>query len=77
MRICDICEEKGAIYKTSSVINTKGNYKELELCGTCWRELQKRRDDYALQAYEETVRAMKGEIPRKSHWWNWFCWRGE
>lgn len=74
MRICDICKTRESNYTTTATINDNGLCEEVELCGLCYRELNYREDRARHQAYEETVKAMTGEIPRKSHWWDMFSW---
>lgn len=71
MRICDICGSKHTSYNTTAVTGNN-TYKELELCLSCFNELQKREHYHRIQAYEETVQAMTGKIPRKAHWWDMF-----
>jgi protein-arginine kinase activator protein McsA len=74
MRICDICKKNNAKYNTMAVVKDDGTTQELELCGRCYQELVCREDLHMHQAYEETVKAITGEIPRKFHWWNMFSW---
>lgn len=74
MKICDICKTNPAGYNDIAVIENNGNTKELELCGKCWREFHHREILHKCQAYEETVKTVTGELPRKSHWWNMFGW---
>ena len=74
MRVCDICKTKGVRFEKYATIDDEGTTKELELCGLCYRELRYREDRAKHQAYEETVKAITGEIPRKSHWWDMFSW---
>ena len=74
MRVCDICKSNNVKYRTIATISNEGTVKELELCGNCYDELGKRERLHRYQAYEETVKAINGEIPRKSHWWDMFSW---
>ena len=74
MRVCDICKTKPAEFNTSVITDDQGCVKEVELCGLCYRELRYREDRARHQAYEETVKAMAGEIKIKSHWWDIFSW---
>ena len=74
MTICDICKTKEAGFNVTVTVNDNGETQPLELCGLCWREFQYREDRAKHQAYEETVKAMTGEIKRKSHWWDMFSW---
>lgn len=74
MRICDICKSENVKYRTTATIAEKGTVKELELCDRCYNELNERERQHRYVAYQETVKAMNGEIPRKSHWWNIFGW---
>lgn len=74
MKICDICKSNNAGYDTYAVIKDDGTTKELELCGHCWRELRHRENLHRYQAYEETVKAVGGEIPHKFRWWYKFTW---
>lgn len=74
MRVCDICKTRNASYNSHVVINDDGEAKEVELCPLCYREHRYRSDRAKHQAYEETVKAMTGETPRKSHWWDMFSW---
>ena len=72
MTICDICKTREAGFNVYVTIDDNGTAQRSELCGLCWRELQYREDRAKHQAYEETVKAMTGEIKRKSHWWDMF-----
>ena len=74
MRVCDICKKDGVKYNTTATVNDDGTVEKLELCPRCYRELQERERQHCYAAYQETVKAMNGEIPRKSHWWNIFSW---
>ena len=74
MRICDICKKDGVKYRTTATVKDDGTVKELELCGRCYMELNERERNHRYAAYQETVKAMNGEIPRKFHWWNIFSW---
>ena len=74
MRVCDICKTKEAKFNTTVTINDDGRAKKIEVCGLCYRELTYREDRAKHQAYEETVKAMTGEAPRKSHWWDMIDW---
>ena len=70
MRVCDICKINPATFDKNATVNDDGTVKELELCGNCYRELRHRETLYRYQAYEETVKAATGELPRKSRWWH-------
>lgn len=70
MRVCDICKTKEAKFDTTVTIDDGGTIKTIEVCCLCHRELTYREH----QAYEETVKAITGEIPRKSHWWDMIDW---
>lgn len=70
MRVCDICKTNGVKYETVATTNDKGQIERLELCGTCYMELDKRKKQHEHLAYIETVKAINGEIPHKSHWWD-------
>lgn len=74
MRICDICKKNNVAYDKYAIVAEDGSTKRLELCGRCYREFNHRRVLHEYQAYEETVKAMTGEIPRKVHWWNSIDW---
>ena len=74
MRVCDICKKKNATHDTVVTIDDDGITKNIEVCGLCYRELKYREERAKHQAYEETVKAMTGEITRKSHWWDIFSW---
>lgn len=74
MRVCDICKTKNAKFNTTVTVDDDGTTKTIEVCGLCYRELTYRENRAKHQAYEETVRAMAREIPRKSHWWDIFSW---
>lgn len=74
MRVCDICKSNNVNYNKTATIDDEGTVKELELCPHCYRELRHRENLHRHQAYKETVKAMHGDIPRKSHWWNWITW---
>ena len=74
MTICDICKTNQAGFNVYVTIDDNGKTKPLELCGLCYTELQYRENRAKHQAYEETVKAMTGEIKRKSHWWDMFNW---
>lgn len=72
MRVCDICKTEGVGYSDYATCSEKGNRKSLELCGKCYKELQIRTRYHEYLAYTETIEAMTGKIPRKSHWWDIF-----
>ena len=74
MRICDVCKKDGIKYRTTATVKDDGTVKELELCCRCYMELQERQRSNSYAAYQETVKAINGEIPRKCHWWNIFSW---
>lgn len=74
MRVCDICKTNSVKYDTTAVIDDKGTVQRLELCPRCYLELGRREDLHRHQAYEETIKAINGDIPRKSHWWNRISW---
>lgn len=74
MRVCDICKTNGVSYDQTAVVDNKGTTKDLELCDKCYRELRIRDTAYRHKAYEETVKTVTGELPRKSHWWDDFSW---
>lgn len=74
MRICDICKTRDVKYEHYATISNEGETEKLELCGLCYRELRYREGRAKHQAYEETVKAMGGEIKLKSHWWDVFQW---
>lgn len=74
MRVCDICKTDNVKYRTTATVKDDGTVKELELCSRCYMELQERERNHRYTAYQETVKAVGGEIPRKSHWWNIFSW---
>ena len=72
MRVCDICKNEGVRFDNYTTINEKGNKKCLELCSKCYTELSTRTKHHEYLAYAETVEAMTGKAPRKSHWWDVF-----
>ena len=72
MKVCDICKSEHADYNDIVTIDDKGNVKRVELCASCYRELSRREALHKHQAYIETVEAMTGKRPRKTHWWNSF-----
>lgn len=74
MRVCDICKTNKVDYNKIAVVEKDGTVKKLELCRHCYDELNHRENLYCHQAYEETVKAVNGEIPRKFHWWNKLSW---
>ena len=74
MRICDICRTNHASYNKSATIADDGTVKELELCGSCYKELRHRENLHSYQAYEETVKTVTGELPRKFRWWHAIDW---
>jgi hypothetical protein len=74
MRVCDICKTNTVRYDTTAVVKSDGTVQRFELCGKCYLELERREYLHRHQAYEETVKAINGEIPRKSHWWNRISW---
>lgn len=74
MKICDICKIKQPAYETTVTLDDHGYSKSIELCPKCYLELRYREDRARHQAYKETVKAVTGEIPRKSHWWDMFGW---
>lgn len=74
MKICDICKSENVSYRTTAVIYDNGYVKELELCRRCYDELLHREQLHGYQAYEETVKTVTGELPRKHRWWHKFSW---
>lgn len=72
MRVCDICKCESVGYSAYATVNDKGHTKHLELCGKCYRELEHRTNNHKYLAYTETIEAMTGKIPCKSHWWDIF-----
>ena len=74
MRICDICKKDDVKYRTTATVKDDGTVKELELCTCCYMELQTRERSHSYTAYQETVKAINGEISRKFHWWDIFSW---
>ena len=74
MRVCDICKSNNIYSNKRAVVDNQGRTQTLELCRKCYDELGHREDKHGFQAYEETVKAMAGEIPRKFHWWNKISW---
>lgn len=74
MKICDICKIKQPAYDTAVIVDDNGDFKSIELCSKCYLEFRYREDRARHQAYEETVKTVTGEIPRKSHWWDMFGW---
>lgn len=72
MKVCDICKCEGVKFNDRATINDKGGTKWLELCGKCYKEFEHRERHHKYLAYVETVEAMTGKIPRKSHWWDIF-----
>lgn len=74
MKICDICKTNTATYNKNAVVRNDGLVKELELCGKCYRELRRREELHRHQAYDETVKTVTGELPRKFRWWHIFSW---
>lgn len=74
MRICDICKTRNAKFDTTVTVDDEGTTKNIEVCHLCYRELNYRESRAKHQVYEETVKAMTGKTPRKSHWWDVFSW---
>lgn len=74
MRICDICKTNPASYNPTATVKSDGTVEKLELCGHCYRELRRREELHRYQAYEETVKTVTGELPRKFRWWHLFSW---
>lgn len=74
MTVCDICKTKKANWDVYVTVDDNGTTKGLELCGICYKEFRCREDCAKHQAYEDTLKAMGGEIKRKSHWWDIFTW---
>lgn len=74
MLVCDICKTRKAAIDVNVTVDDNGATESLELCGLCYREFRYREDRARHQAYEETVKATTGELPRKSHWWDMFSW---
>ena len=68
MRICDICKNQGVHYETYATINEGGNDYKLELCGSCYTELQHKRRHHEYLAYKETVEEVTGEKIKKKSW---------
>lgn len=74
MRVCDICKTKPASYNTNATTRDDGLVEKLELCRSCYNELRRREELHRHQAYEETVKTVTGELPRKFRWWHLFSW---
>lgn len=74
MKVCDFCKSTHVGFDERVVIDDEGTTKEVELCGHCYREFNHRENLHRHQAYEETVKAVGGEIPRKFRWWHIFNW---
>ena len=74
MRVCDICKTNPVSYNKTAVIKNDGSVKELELCKHCYNELCHRENLHRYRAYEETIKTVTGELPRKFRWWHWFDW---
>ncbi len=74
MRVCDICKINPVDYDKTAVIKDDGTVKKFELCSKCYHELDHREDLHRHQAYEETVKTVTGELPRKHRWWHNFSW---
>lgn len=74
MRVCDICKSDSIYSDKTAVVDNRGTTKKLELCRKCYNELRIREEAYKHKAYEETIKSMTGEIPRKWHWWNNISW---
>lgn len=72
MTICDICKTNPVTYKKYTTIEEDGNGKNLELCRSCYEELRLREELHLYQAYEETIKTITGELPRKFRWWHLF-----
>ena len=70
MKICDICKTREASYDTYATLDADGYTKKIETCKSCFHELVKREREHKHLAYTETVEAMTGKRPRKSHWWD-------
>ena len=65
MKICDICKTNTATYNKNAVVRDDGK---------CYRELRRREELHRHQAYDETVKTVTGELPRKFRWWHIFSW---
>lgn len=74
MKICDICKTRSPLYDDHAVINDNGETKEIELCPSCYNEFRARENQARYQAYQETIEAVTGKCPRKSHWWDMIGW---
>jgi len=74
MRICDICKTREAAYDTSVTLDDSGFTRKIETCKPCFHELSKRESEHQYLAYVETVEAMTGKRPPKSHWWDRIEW---
>lgn len=74
MTICDICKTNRATYNTSATISDEGDHKTLELCGPCYKELERRQEQHGYLAYVETIEARNGQVPPRR---SWFAWRSK
>lgn len=74
MRVCDICKTQAASYNANATTRDDGLVEKLELCRNCYNELRRREELHRHQAYEETVKTVTGELPRKFRWWHLFSW---
>ena len=72
MKVCDICKNEGVRFDNYTTINEQGGRRCLELCCKCYAELRARTKQHEYLAYTETIEAMTGKAPRKSHWWDIF-----
>lgn len=70
MRVCDICKTNKATHDTHAALDASGFTQKIETCRFCFCELAKRESEHQYLAYVETVEAITGKRPRKSHWWD-------
>lgn len=68
MRVCDICKTNEASCQPKVPVNTKGDWKTVDACDDCCLKWSMMAKQYNYLAYEEVVKEVTGEAPKKKSW---------
>ena len=72
MRVCDICKRNEASCQPKVPVNTKGEWKTIDACDDCCIKWSKKTKEYSYLAYEEIIKEVTGNPPKKKSRWNLF-----
>jgi hypothetical protein len=68
MRVCDICKTNEASCQPKVPVNTKGGWKTIDACDDCHIKWVTKEREYIYLSYEEVVKEVTGEAPKKKSW---------